>query len=225
MRKALRPSGAGQEADVVARAVRLAPLAALAAAFAVTLAAVLADVQPVWFDADVASFVAVQRRPWLTNCFEVVTWLGSTAVLVPLGAVVGVLLRRATRSWRPLLILAASLAGASALSNLTKLAVARARPEDGLVNAIGYAFPSGHSTAAAAGWIALAFVVGATVATRRARLLILAAALLIIAIVGVSRVYLGVHWSTDVLGGWALGGLWVGVVLVAVSGRATALRS
>jgi undecaprenyl-diphosphatase len=124
-----------------------------------------------------------------------------------------------------LLILAASLAGASALSNLTKLAVARARPEDGLVDTIGYAFPSGHSTAAAAGWIALAFVVGATVATRRARLLILAAALLIIAIVGASRVYLGVHWSTDVLGGWALGGLWIGVVLVAVSGRGARLRS
>jgi len=191
----------------------------------VTLAAVLADVQPVWFDADVASFAAAQRRPWLTSCFEILTWLGSTAVLVPLGAVVGFLLRRATRSWRPLLILAASLAGASALSNLTKLAVARARPEDGLVDTIGYAFPSGHSTAAAAGWIAIAFVVGGVAASRRLRLAVFAAAVVVIAIVGASRIYLGVHWSTDVLGGWALGGLWVGVVLVAVSGRGARLRS
>lgn len=170
-----------------------------------------------WFDADVAAFLASHRRPWLTSCFEVLTWLGSTAVLVPLGALVGLALRRITQSWQPLLILAATLGGASALSNLTKFAVARARPEDGLVDSIGYAFPSGHSTAAAAGWIALAFVVGAAAGTRRARLLLLASALAVIAIVGMSRVYLGVHWSTDVLGGWALGGLWVGLVLVAVS--------
>ncbi len=199
--------------------VRLAALAVLCAAFAVTLAAVLGDAQPVWFDADVASFMLSHRRTGLTSVVEIVTWLGSTAVLVPLGAVVGLVLRRVTRSWQPFLILAATLAGASTLSNLTKLAVARARPDDGLVNAIGYAFPSGHATAAAAGWIALAFVIGGVIASRRSRGALFAVALLVIAIVGISRAYLGVHWSTDVLGGWALGGLWVGVVLLAASKR------
>lgn len=199
--------------------VKVATLAVPGAAFAVVLAGVLGESQPVWFDSEIAGYMAEHRRPWLTSVLRVVTWLGSTAVLVPVAVAVGLALRRITRCWRPLGILAASLAGASALSNLIKLAVGRDRPADGLVDSITYAFPSGHATAATAGWIAIAAMVGGSAAGRRRRVWIYATALLVIAIVGISRVYLGVHWSTDVLGGWALGGLWIGVVLVAVSQR------
>lgn len=82
--------------------------------------------------------------------------------LVPVAA--GLALRRGIQGWQPLLILAASLAGASALSNLIKLAVGRARPADGLIDTISSAFPSGHATVAAAGWMAIAFVLGGVMA-------------------------------------------------------------
>ncbi|MGI8728434.1 MAG: phosphatase PAP2 family protein [Solirubrobacteraceae bacterium] len=194
-------------------------LAALGAVFAATLAVVIGDAQPVGFDASVADFVAAHRSPGLTSGFKVVTGLGSTVFLVPVAALVGLALRRVTQRWRPLLILAASLAGASTLSNLIKLAIGRARPADGLVDTISSAFPSGHATAAAAGWIAIAIVLGGVTASPWARRCIFAAAMLVVVIVGASRVYLGVHWSTDVLGGWALGGLWVATVVLAVSRR------
>jgi undecaprenyl-diphosphatase len=173
-------------------------------------------------DHDVAAFVASHREPWLTSVLKVLTWLGSTAVLIPVALATGGWLRRETRSWRPLLVLALSLAGAFGFSQLVKHAVGRARPDDRLVHAVGYAFPSGHATFAAAGWLGLAIVLARVWPARRAALL--AAALAVIAIVGASRVYLQVHWTTDVLGGWALGGLWLAIVL-AVAGAPARRRA
>jgi membrane-associated phospholipid phosphatase len=205
----------GREEVLVAparsRMVQLATIAALTAAFVAVLVAVTRADGILGIDHDVAAFVARHREPWLTSAFKVVTWLGSTAVLVPVALVAGGWLRRTGGSWRPLVILAATLAGAFGFSQLVKHLVGRARPDDRLVHAIGYAFPSGHATFAAAGWLALAILL-AGVRPHRRRALV-AAALVVIAIVGASRVYLQVHWTTDVLGGWALGALWLTVVL------------
>jgi len=172
-------------------------------------------------DHDVAAFVATHRESWLTSVLKVLTWLGSTAVLIPVALAVGGLLRRTGGTWRPLLILALTLAGAFGFRQLVKHLVGRARPDDRLVQAIGYAFPSGHATFAAAGWLAVAILLARVWPRRRTALL--AAALVVIAIVGASRVYLQVHWTTDVLAGWALGGLWLAVVMfVGGHGRASA---
>jgi membrane-associated phospholipid phosphatase len=162
-------------------------------------------------DHDVAAFVAAHREPWLTSVLKVLTWLGSTAVLIPVALAAGGWLRRETRSWRPLLVLALSLVGAFGFSQLVKHVVGRARPDDRLVHAVGYAFPSGHATFAAAGWLAVAVLLAVAWPARRRALF--ATALAVTAIVGASRVYLQVHWTTDVLGGWALGALWLTIVL------------
>lgn len=180
--------------------------------FAATLASVLARHGLVAVDAPVARFAVAARQPWLTHAFEILTWAGSATALVPVLVCAGAWLRRTTASWRPLIFMAASLAGTSALSNAIKLAVARPRPDHPLVHAFGYAFPSGHAAAATAGWLSTAIAVGVAVPGGRVRIALVAAALLIAAIVGASRVYLRVHEATDVLGGWALGGAWVLVV-------------
>ena len=163
-------------------------------------------------DGPVARFLTRPREPWLTSVVRVLTSAGSMAVVAPVALVAGLLLRRTRHSWRPLLVLAASIAGGSLLCTLIKAIVSRPRPEDALFEALGYGFPSGHSTNAVTAWLTLAVLLGA--ATSRARrVALLAAAFLIAAIVGLSRVYLRVHEATDVLGGWTLGGLWVAVVL------------
>ncbi|MEJ7798281.1 MAG: bifunctional DedA family/phosphatase PAP2 family protein [Solirubrobacteraceae bacterium] len=197
--------------------VQLALLALLCVAFVTVLEDVLDNEELVSIDGPVATFVVTHREPWLTGALETVTWAGSAAVLVPLVIAIGLGLRRMTGTWRPLLFLAASLAGASVLSNLIKLAVARARPQDALIDAIGYAFPSGHATNAAAVWLSVALALGAMTANWGYKVALLAVALLIVALVGLSRVYLRVHEATDVLGGWALGGLWVAVMLVSTA--------
>jgi undecaprenyl-diphosphatase len=110
--------------------------------------------------------------------------------------------------------LAVTWGGATLTSTVIKLLVARPRPTSGaLVRALGYGFPSGHSTAAAAGWFAVAAVLGWLARSLTVQVSVLATALLVAVLVGVSRVYLGVHAPTDILAGWAVGGLWVTGVL------------
>ena len=88
-------------------------------------------------------------------------------------------------------------------------AVARARPAEDLhlVAAGGYAFPSGRTTTATIGYGLVAVLLIVLLPTERRPVVIGAAAL--VGAVGHSRIYLGVHWPTDVMGGWALGVTWL----------------
>ncbi len=195
------------------------------AVFVAMLLVVVVDGEPGAIDDRAASFAVAHREPWLTDILELVTWLGSLAVLVPLLLLAGLALWRARGTRTPLLVLAATVAGSTLLSNAIKLAVARDRPEDALVEAAGHAFPSGHATASAACWLALAAVLAGPCASRRCRAALLTVALVVIAIVGFSRVYLRAHEATDVLGGWALGSLWAMVVLATAARRADESKS
>ncbi len=155
------------------------------------------------------------REPWLTAVMRAITDLGSAWVLVPLLFALG-LLASPSPILGPFGFLAAALAGASLLTAAIKLFVARPRPDaDALVGALGYGFPSGRSTAAAAGWLALAIVANSLTARGALRAAIFVVAGVVIVLVGVSRVYLGVHAPTDVLGGWALGATWLAAVVTA----------
>ena len=161
-------------------------------------------------DRPLVRYVADHRIAWLTTVMRDVTWLGSTAVLIPLTVAAALLLRRRTRSWAPSAQLAISLAGAVALYDVIKPLVGRPRPRIGqLVSvATGYAFPSGHATQTAAVGVTLAILVSALTTSWPMKVMTWSAALLVALVVGFSRVYLGVHWPTDVLAGYALGALW-----------------
>jgi undecaprenyl-diphosphatase len=83
-------------------------------------------------------------------------------------------------------------------------------------------FPSGHSTLSAATFLTLAMLISSLERRRRSKALVYVLALLLLATVGLSRVYLGVHWPSDVLAGWCLGAAWAflaWVVLRAIGGR------
>ena len=144
---------------------------------------------------------------------------------MPLVLVVGLTLRVRRRSWAPLAFLAIAQLGSIVLYNAVKALVARPRPAIGpaVASATGYGFPSAHATQAAAVWGALAVLAVRSLADRRARGAVAAAATALVVLIGASRLYLGVHWATDVVGGWALGALWlVAVVKVPRRRRAPA---
>jgi undecaprenyl-diphosphatase len=199
--------------------VLTAQLAALAAS-GWLLGAVLQDVlqgESNAFDGAVTRWFVRHREPWLTSIMRTVTAFGSTTVLIPLVVISGLALYRRRGSWLPLATLAAAQAGAIVLYDTIKLLVHRPRPSVGplVATASGYSFPSGHATQSMAVYVTLALVLSAG-RDMRTRTAAVAAAVIITLLIGVSRVYLGVHWATDVIAGWALGAAWIVALATAI---------
>jgi len=152
--------------------------------------------------------LAEERVDTLVTMARVVTWAGSAYLLVPLAVICCLAFLRAGCP-REALTVALGLGGAMLISDLVKLLTARARPAVEHLQAVtGSSFPSGHTTQAAAFWLSLALALGRVTASRRAARLAVVAALLITLVVGWSRVYLGVHYPSDVIAGFLLGGGW-----------------
>jgi membrane-associated phospholipid phosphatase len=166
-------------------------------------------------DHPVASFVAAHRTGALTTVMRAASSAGGPVVLGIFTVAAGVVLGIIWRSRRPVLVAGMIVAGNGVLTLALKQAVARARPplSGALATADGYAFPSGHAATAAAAFGALAFLCGGPLRAWTARVALWAAAAMLTTLVGISRIYLGVHWTTDVLGGWAFGALWLAVVV------------
>ena len=178
------------------------------------------------FDSEITRWFVDHRTPTWTDAMRIVTWLGSSAVIIPLAIVVVVALLIGRRPWLAFFV-ALAVGGASLLSALAKHAIGRDRPpvDIQLQHPHGSAFPSGHATQVAATYFALAVVVTVLTKSRALRAVTWTAATLIVLLVGVSRVYLGVHWATDVLGGWLLGSVWVTGLAAALAPLDTSQRS
>lgn len=138
-----------------------------------------------------------------------VTALGGVTVMV-LVTVVGVLAFLMHRRWRHAAILAATVIAADISSEGLKLLYSRPRPD--LVPHGSYvysaSFPSGHSTLSAATFLTLATLIASLEPNRGTKIMVYLLAMGLVLAIGVSRVYLGVHWPSDVLAGWALGAAW-----------------
>ena len=206
----LRPEGAYG----LTLTVGLAVLGLAVYLFGGLLDSVLAGEEVALLDGPVSRVVAAHRLGWLTSVMRGVTWLGSgwVGAGVVLGA--GLAFWWRTRRWQPLLLLAVTASGAGVLDTVVKLVTARPRPPASLMVATGggWAFPSGHTTQTAV-YGALAFLLARVLRGWRARVAVWAGAVALAVLVGLSRLYLGVHWLTDVLGGWLLAVAWVTVVL------------
>ena len=166
------------------------------------------------FDRSVTSWFVDHRASWLTTVARALSTIGSQKVLLPLVAVVAIVLV-ARRALRPAALLVVIWAGAIELYSLAKNVVDRPRPPMHLwlTTASSWAFPSGHATQSLSTFAALALVSAAVVPTARRFALAVAVLVAVVAAgIGCSRVYLGVHWATDVLAGWLAAACWVTLV-------------
>jgi membrane protein DedA with SNARE-associated domain/membrane-associated phospholipid phosphatase len=185
--------------------------------FGAVLQDVLAHEQLTRVDASVQSFFHAHREPWLTSMLRAAAALGAARVLLPVALLAGLGWRLRQGRWRPLATLLAALGGAELLVALVKALVERPRPPlvEAAAQGAGFAFPSGHATAATAVCGALAALAVASTGSWTRWVVAWAAASLVVLVVGFSQVYLGASWLSDVLGGVALGGLWLVVLLTA----------
>jgi undecaprenyl-diphosphatase len=146
---------------------------------------------------------------WLPEAARDVTSLGSTVVLgLILFSIVGYLLleRRRAAAWS---ILGAVMSGI-VLNDLLKLAFGRPRPDvaSPAVQVFSSSFPSGHATLSAIAYLTLGALFAQTQERLAMRVYIMALAILATVVVGISRIYLQVHYPSDVLAGWCVGSAW-----------------
>jgi membrane-associated phospholipid phosphatase len=157
-----------------------------------------------------------ERQPAMTVLLDTATNIGGSIGLGSIVAVVAVILF--ARKERVSAIFVVVTAGTGALLNLgLKMIFARARPD--LTSAIsvarGYSFPSGHAMGSFITFGAIAYIVLRQPWPWGAKSAGLAIAMTLVVLVGLSRVYLGVHWASDIAGGWSAGTVWLASAVAA----------
>ena len=184
---------------------------AVASAIAFTALVVMVNVGRPELDLDIARWVAARRTEAGIDTAEAISIVGSVVGIVPLALVFAYFLRRRD-GWAPVRSLVLGCAGATTLYLIVNVIIRSARPPMPLrvMDEVGWSFPSGHSTQAIVFW-PLAVILYAQ--TRRGRALLLVPAFAIVLAIGASRIYLDVHWTTDVASGFLLGLTWLCTVL------------
>ena len=164
-------------------------------------------------DTAVFHFLQSLRTPAIDRLMIVITESGDRAVLAALGVVVALWLA-GRRAWHALAYWAAGLVLASILGTLLKLALRTPRPMDIYQGWGAYSFPSGHASMSAVLWGFLAILI-AREARPRWWPWIFGTGAGIVALISFSRLYLGAHWLSDVIGGLAFGTAWVAALGIA----------
>lgn len=146
---------------------------------------------------------------WLRRAFGDITALGGHTV-VSLFSLLAIGYLLITRKPRAALLLVVAVAGGMLVSDVLKAALGRPRPDlvPTLVQTYSSSFPSGHSMLSASTYLTIGALLTRLVRTRPERLYIIGATGAVTLLVGLSRVYLGVHWPSDVLAGWCIGAAW-----------------
>jgi undecaprenyl-diphosphatase len=174
------------------------------------------------FDSSITSWMVAHRAQGLTTVAHALSTIGSQVVLTPVACLVAAALL-VRRRFRLAGLLLAAWGGGILLYSLTKYFVHRPRPPQSIwLTDVGRttSFPSGHATQSLSTFLALAAVGAAWASKPRWPGMVLA--LVLAAGVGWSRVYLGVHWSTDVLAGWLIAATWVATVAWLTTSRRAA---
>lgn len=169
------------------------------------------------FDEPVVAWLATHREGWLNTALTLVTHLGDPPAQAIWLIVVCTLCACRSRSWLPVTLGLIGGIGISAILVTAKTLVGRQRPDlpFALVDSHGFSFPSGHAAGAAAIGLLCAWMLSRWIVHRWAgQVAVWALTMTAIIMIGFSRLYLGVHFVTDVLAGWLLGTAWTATVIL-----------
>ena len=194
---------------LVGLAVTFVVVLAITVAAGLVIESLIAPVGSTTFDRHVTDWVFTWRTGHGLTVMTRVSWIGGPILVIPVtvAATLGLLV---AREWRLAQYLVATVLGAAALNALARAIVDARRPpgELGLRHPFASSFPSGHAAEATATYVGLAIVVMVLTRSRALRVLAWSVAVVLILAVGVARVYLAVHWTSDVLTGILIGTLW-----------------
>lgn len=179
------------------------------------------------FDEPAVAWLATHREGWLNATLTLVTHLGDPPAQTIWLIVVCTLCAWRSRSWLPVILGLVGGIGISVILVTAKTLVGRQRPElpFALVDSHGFSFPSGHAAGAAAVGLLCAWMLSRWVVHRWAgQVAVWAMTITAIIMIGFSRLYLGVHFVTDVLAGWLLGTAWTATAILVTAWRSRSER-
>jgi undecaprenyl-diphosphatase len=187
----------------------------LASVIGFGLVAILVGEQKIaQFDSVVTSFIQGLESPTMTKIMKFFTTIGSIPVVSILSAFVLLFLYKVLHHRTELILFLAVMIGAAILNQALKFTFERARPTaHRLIQASGYSFPSGHSMEAFALYGILSFLLWRHTSTRIVLIFLILISVIMIIAIGTSRIYLGVHYPSDVLGGYLAGGFWLAAAI------------
>ena len=167
------------------------------------------------FDVPAADFIAAHRIAWLTTVMQATSLLGSGSAMTIVALGAAVFLRHRGHGWRLTLFLLAVVIGAAILDLATGCLIARPRPPaaEGIASTTAYGFLLGQ-TAVSVLYGTVAYLIAASRSTWQGKVFVWAGAVLVAFLIGVSRIYLGTDWFTDILSRWALALVWLSAALV-----------
>ena len=178
------------------------------------LAAAIGNESIKHFDLAAINFIQGMEMNWLTPIIEVFTWIGSGYVVAPITIIGFILLFFVYRYRDQAFLLVTVVVGTVILNGLLKAYFKRERPEIyRIMDATGFSFPSGHTMMAFSLYTIIAYILWRNVKTTLYRVLLILFTTFMIVIISIGRIYLGVHYPSDIVGGFIASALWVSIVI------------
>ncbi|WP_129703611.1 phosphatase PAP2 family protein [Priestia megaterium] len=168
----------------------------------------------VHFDSTVISFVQGFESPILTSIMKFFTFIGSLPAITILSVLIMFFLYTVLKHRSELILFVAAILGSSILFRILKQIFQRERPNlHRLIEISSYSFPSGHATTAFAFYGVLAFLLWRHLPTQWGRTILILLSVIMILAIGTSRIYLGVHYPSDVLAGYLVSIFWLAIII------------
>jgi undecaprenyl-diphosphatase len=178
------------------------------------LAIIISAKKILQFDNTIISFVQGFESPGLTSIMKLFSIIGDTPSVIVLSLVVLLFLYVVLKHRSELVLFVVALSGSAILNLLLKYLFQRARPEiHRLVEIAGYSFPSGHAMNACTVYTIIAFLLWHNIATKTGRTILIIISAVMILSIGISRIYLGVHYPSDIIGGYLASGTWITIAI------------
>ncbi|WP_057766472.1 phosphatase PAP2 family protein [Cytobacillus praedii] len=168
----------------------------------------------VQFDSTIITFVQGFENSSLTAVMKFFTFIGDTNSVIVLSILVIIFLYAVLKHRVELILFIVAIIGSAVLNQLLKYSFQRARPElHRLIEIDSYSFPSGHAMNAFTVYTIITFLLWRHIPSRAGRILLIIISALMIFTIGISRIYLGVHYPSDIIAGYFASACWLGMAI------------